>query len=55
MVSTIAQWLSNIEYKNIDISEFSFEGFDYQKDMFDYQVEALENTLKFLIRFSKII
>ena len=51
MVSTIAQWLSNIEYKNIDISEFSFEGFDYQKDMFDYQVEALENTLKFLIRF----
>ena len=49
----VLQQLAENEFLNIDINEFDFSSFSNEKTLFEYQVEALQNAFRVLLKFYK--
>lgn len=47
----VFQQLAENELNDVDISDFDFVSFSSQKQLFDYQTEAIQNALKVLLTF----
>lgn len=47
----VLQQLAENEYLQVDTNNFDFENFSNEKTMFEYQIEALQNALRVLLRF----
>jgi len=47
----VLQQLAELEFIDTDISELNFKDFSTSKDMFEYQIEALQNSFKVLLKY----